>query len=71
MGPRLIREKALSVLFEDTKSLKNQLKPAKAKNPKKRKVESLLLTEINLTNSSAEMEGRSIFYIPLLSVDLI
>jgi len=41
--------------------LKKQLKPAKAENPKKRKGESLLSTEINLTNSSDEMEEYFLF----------
>ena len=38
-------KKALSFLFEDINTLKKQLKPAKAENPKKRKAESLLSTE--------------------------
>jgi hypothetical protein len=37
------------------------LRPAKAENPKKRKAESLLSTEINLTNSSDEMEEYFLF----------
>ena len=41
--------------------MKKQLKPAKAENPKKRKGESLLSTEINLTNSSDEMEEYFLF----------
>ena len=67
MGPRLFRDKkALSFLFEEINALKKQLKPAKAENPKKRKVESLLSTEINLTHSSDEMEEYS-FIPPTLS----
>jgi hypothetical protein len=49
-------KKALSFLFEEINSLKKQLKPVKPENPKKRKAESLLSTEINLTNSSDEIE---------------
>ena len=56
-------KKALSFLFEEINSLKKQLKPVKPENPKKRKAESLLSTEINLTNSSDEMEEY--FYYPL------
>jgi hypothetical protein len=46
-------KKALAYLFEEINALKKQLKsPAKGTNPKKRKAESLLSKEINLTNSS-------------------
>jgi hypothetical protein len=38
-----------------------KLKPVKTENPKKRKAESLLSTEINLTNSSDEMEEHFLF----------
>ena len=62
-------KKALSFLFEEINSLKKQLKPVKTENPKKRKAESLLSTEMNLTNSSDEMEEYFLF--PLLSVDLV
>jgi hypothetical protein len=62
-------KKALAFLFEEINSLKKQLKPVQKQNPKKRKAESLLSTEINLTNSSDEMEEY--FYSPLLSVDLV
>jgi Retroviral aspartyl protease len=55
------REKALSFLFEEINSLKKHLKPVKPENPKKRKAESLLSTEINLTNSSDEMEEYFLF----------
>jgi hypothetical protein len=61
-------KKALSFLFEEINAIKKQLKPAKAENTKKRKVESLLSTEINLTHSSDEMEEYFLF--PLLSVEL-
>jgi hypothetical protein len=61
MGPRLLRRKALPFLFEEINSLKKQLKPVKPENPKKRKAESLFSTEINLTNSSDEMEEYFLF----------
>jgi hypothetical protein len=61
MGPRLFRKKALSFLFEEINSLKIQLKSAKTKTSKKRKAESLLSTEINLINSSDEMEEYFLF----------
>jgi hypothetical protein len=54
-------KKALSFLFEEINSLKKQLKPVQPENPKKRKAESLLSTEINLTNSSDEMEEYFLF----------
>jgi hypothetical protein len=38
-----------------------QFKPVKAENPKKRKAESLLSTEIDLTTSSDEMEEYFLF----------
>jgi hypothetical protein len=38
----------LSFLFEEISTLKKQLKPAKAENPKERKAEALLSTEIFL-----------------------
>ena len=47
---------ALAFLFEEINALKKQLKPAKEVNPTKRKAESLLSTEINLTNSDDEVE---------------
>ena len=53
---------ALSFLFEEINALKKQLKPEKAENPKKRKAESLLSSEINLTHSSDENEEY--FYSP-------
>ena len=60
-------KKALSFLFEEINALKKQLKPAKAENPKKRKAESLLSTEINLTHSSDENEE---YFFSLLLVKL-
>jgi Aspartyl protease len=46
----------LAFLFEEINAIKRQLKPAKTAASKKRKVESLLSTEINLTTSSDEDE---------------
>jgi len=59
-------KKALAFLFEEINALKKQLKPpAKGTNPKKRKAESLLSTEINLTNSSEEDEEYFAFPSPI------
>ena len=49
-------KKSLAFLFEEINAIKRQLKPAKIAASKKRKVESLLSTEINLTTSSDEDE---------------
>ena len=46
----------MTFLFEQINAIKRQLKPAKIAASKKRKVESLLSTEINLTTSSDEDE---------------
>jgi predicted Zn-dependent peptidase len=46
----------LAFLFEEISALKRQLKPEKVTEKKKRKVESLLSTEIILTTSSNENE---------------
>jgi predicted DNA-binding ArsR family transcriptional regulator len=62
-------KKALSFLLKKINALKKQLKPAKAENPKKSKAESLLSMEINLSNSSDEMEEY--IFLPLLSVQLL
>jgi hypothetical protein len=43
-------------LFEEINELKRQLKPEKTASSKKRKAESILSTEINLTTSSDEGE---------------
>jgi hypothetical protein len=47
---------ALNFLFEEINALKRQLKPEKTASSKKRKAESILSIEINLTNSSDESE---------------
>jgi hypothetical protein len=52
-GPR---KKSLAFLFEDINALKRQLNPKITASSKKRKVESILSTEINLTTSSDEGE---------------
>jgi hypothetical protein len=46
------------VLFEEINALKSQLKPEKTSSSKKRKVESILSTEITLTTSSDEGEDN-------------
>jgi hypothetical protein len=47
-------KKSLAFLFEDINAFKRQLKPEKTASSKKRKAESILSTEINLTTSSDE-----------------
>jgi hypothetical protein len=49
-------KKSLAFLFEEINALKRQLKPEKTASSKKRKVESILSTDINLTTSSDEGE---------------
>jgi hypothetical protein len=49
---RLLPEKYLSFLFKVTDALEKQMKPAKETNYKKRKAESLLSIEANLTHVS-------------------
>jgi hypothetical protein len=59
LKPKLDLERSLwpsSVLFEEINALKRQLKPEKTASSKKRKAESILTTEINLTTSSDEGE---------------
>jgi hypothetical protein len=46
----------MAFLLEEINALEKQLKPAKGTNHKERKAESLLSTEIDLTNSSNEDE---------------
>jgi hypothetical protein len=52
---------ARSLLFEESNACKKQFKPAKVENFKRKKAESILSTEINLTNSSDEMEEYFLF----------
>jgi hypothetical protein len=47
-------KKSMAFLFEEINALKRQLKPDKTASSKKRKAESLLSIEINLTTSSNE-----------------
>jgi hypothetical protein len=47
-------KKSLAFLFEEINAPKRQLKPEKTASSKKRKAESILCTEINLTTSSDE-----------------
>jgi hypothetical protein len=47
---------SLAFLFEEINSFKRQLKPEKTASSKKRKTESILSTEINLTTRSDEGE---------------
>jgi hypothetical protein len=54
-GPRKM-SLAFLCLFEEINALKRQLKPEKTASSKKRKAESILSTEINLTTSSDESE---------------
>jgi hypothetical protein len=60
-GPR---KKSLVFLFEDINPLKRQLKPEKTASSKKRKAESILSTEINLTTSSDDGEDKQYFFTP-------
>jgi hypothetical protein len=46
----------LAFFFEEIDALKRQLKPEKTASSKKRKAESILSTDINLTTSSDEGE---------------
>jgi MarR-like DNA-binding transcriptional regulator SgrR of sgrS sRNA len=52
-------KKSLAFLFKEINALKKQLKPEKTASSKKRKAESILSTEINLTTSSDEGEEYS------------
>jgi hypothetical protein len=49
--------------FEEINALKRQWKPEKTASSKKRKAESLLYTEINLTTSSDEDKKQKHFFI--------
>jgi hypothetical protein len=48
--------------FEEINALKRQLKPEKTTNSKKKKAESILYTEINLTTSSDEGEKQEYLF---------
>jgi hypothetical protein len=53
---------AFLVLFEEINALKRQLKPEKTASSKKRKAESILSTEINLTTSSDEYTSEEYLF---------
>jgi hypothetical protein len=61
MGPRLYRKKGLYPFFSKKSVSSTQFIPAKAENPKKRKVCPLSM-EINLANSSYKMKEYSFHY---------
>jgi hypothetical protein len=52
----------LVFLFEKINAVKRQLKPEKTVSSKKRKAESILSTEINLTTSSDEGEKQEYLF---------
>jgi hypothetical protein len=52
----------ISFLFEDIDERKSQLKPEKTASSKKRKAESILSTEINLTTNSNEGENKEYLF---------
>jgi hypothetical protein len=56
------RKKSLAFLFEEINALKRQLNPEKTARRAQRKAESILSTEINLTNSSDEGEVLVYFF---------
>jgi hypothetical protein len=55
-------KKSLAFLFEEINALKRQLKPEKTASSKKRKAESILFTEINLTTNSDEGEQQEYLF---------
>jgi hypothetical protein len=56
------RKKSLAFLFKEINALKRQLKPEKTASSKKRKAESILSTEINLTTSSDEGDQQEYLF---------
>jgi hypothetical protein len=54
--------KSLAFLFEEVNALKRQVKPEKTASSRKRKAESILLTEINLTTSSDQGEKQEYLF---------
>jgi hypothetical protein len=58
-GPR---KKSLAFIFEEINALKRKLRPEKTASSKKRKSESILSTEINLTTSSDEDTSTEYFF---------
>jgi hypothetical protein len=59
-------KKSLAFLFKEVNAIKRQLKPPKIVNSKKREVESLLSTKINLTTSSDGDEEYFAFLLALV-----
>jgi hypothetical protein len=55
-------KKSLVFIFEEINALKKQLKPEKTASSKKRKAESILYTEMNVTTSSDEDEQQDYLY---------
>jgi hypothetical protein len=55
-------KKSLTFLFDKIHAHKRQLNPEKTANSKKRKAESLLATEIDLTTISDEGEEQEYFF---------
>jgi hypothetical protein len=55
-------KKSLVFFFEEINALKRQLKPEKTASSKKRKAESILSTEIDLTTSSDEGENKEYLF---------
>jgi hypothetical protein len=58
-GPR---KKSLAFLFEEINALKRQMNPEKTASSKKRKAESILSTEINLTTNSVKGEQQKYLF---------
>jgi hypothetical protein len=56
-------KKSLAFLCKEINALKRKLKPEKTASSRKRKAESILSTEINLTTSSDEGEGKKQEYL--------
>jgi hypothetical protein len=68
LRPRLFQEKkSLAFLFEEINSLKKQLN-TKIPNSNRRKTETVLSTEINLTTTSDEDEEYSPFFSSLTRI---
>jgi hypothetical protein len=60
-GPRK-KSLALIFLFEEINGLKRHLMPEETASSKKKKTESILSTEINLTTSSDEDENKEYLF---------
>jgi hypothetical protein len=59
LNPRLDLDiKSLAFIFKEINALKRQLKPEETASSKKRKVESILSNEMNLTTRSDEGEEQ-------------